>query len=79
MRKVEEISCFTYFSQVYLSHYVPQIGKIWCQGKDTQPVVTIHSPAALPGGETSTPLQSLLQEMWFKEGRKGDGKEGDLI
>lgn len=45
----------TYFSQVYLACYVPQIGKIWCQGKDLQAVVTIHCPAALPGGEASTP------------------------
>lgn len=45
----------SYFLQGYFTHYVPQIGKIWCQGNDTQPLVTIHSLAALRGGITSTP------------------------
>lgn len=61
-----------YFLQVYFTHYVPQIGKIWCQGKDTQPVVTIHSLAALHGGVPSTP-HSLPS--FRKSGSKGEGNE----
>lgn len=60
---------FSYFLQVYFTHYVPQIGKIWCQGKDTQPLVTIHSLAALRGGITSTP-HSL--PFFRKRGSKGE-------
>lgn len=44
----------SYFLQVYFTPYVPQIGKIGCQGKDTEPVETTHSLAALRG-VTSTP------------------------
>lgn len=60
------------FLQAYFTHYVPQIGKIRCQGKDTQPVVTVHSLAALRGGVTSTP-HSLLS--FRKRGSKGEGNE----
>lgn len=62
----------SYFLQVHFTHYVPQIGKLWCQGKDAQPVVTMHSLAALRGGITST-RHSLPS--FRKCGSKGEGNE----
>jgi len=55
-----------YFLQVYFTQNVPQIDKIGCQGKDTQPVVAIDSLAGLHGGVTSTPHSFPS----FKGGRK---------
>lgn len=67
----------SYFLQVYFTPYVPQIGKIGCQGKDMEPVETTHSLAALHGVTStphSPPAGSVVQrgeEMRWKRGRKG--------
>lgn len=78
MRREEEMSgCLGIFLQVCFTPYVPQIGRTWCQGKDMQPAMTIHSLAALHGGVTSIPFPpsgSMVQrrkEMRWKRLREG--------